>query len=171
MRHINALHPKAFSSGAFRRLSLLPLLRTQPHPPLPRRFRITFPPAPFSFFLSLPFFSLAKTMTNENTPSAVVHATDESFQEDVLKADKPVLVDFWAPWCGPCKAIAPLLEELAQERSDVRIVKVNIDEHSKMATQYNVRAIPTLLLFKGGELSETVVGAVRKPELEKLLNA
>ena len=110
-------------------------------------------------------------MTTENDSAAIVHATDDSFEADVLNADTPVLVDFWAPWCGPCKAIAPVLEELAKERSDVRIVKVNIDDHPKAATQYNVRAIPTLLLFKNGEVAQSVVGAVRKPQLEELLNA
>ncbi|MCH9705429.1 MAG: thioredoxin [Proteobacteria bacterium] len=110
-------------------------------------------------------------MTTETNQNAIVHATDDSFENDVLTADTPVLVDFWAPWCGPCKAIAPLLEEVAQENPNVQIVKVNIDEHNKTATQYNVRAIPTLLLFKNGEVVQTVVGAVRKPDLENLLNS
>lgn len=109
------------------------------------------------------------TMTTENTEPSIRHATEESFEQDVLTADKPVLVDFWAPWCGPCKAIAPLLEEFAGEHPEIAIVKVNIDDNNTVAAKYNVRAIPTLILFKGGEVAETVVGAVRKPELEKML--
>lgn len=105
-----------------------------------------------------------------NDSTTIVHSTDDSFENDVLKASKPVLVDFWAPWCGPCKAIAPILEDLAQERNDIRIVKVNIDDNSKRAAQYQVRAIPTLMLFKEGEMIKSIVGAVRKPELEELIN-
>ena len=109
-------------------------------------------------------------MTTENHTNAIHHATEDSFRQDVLEADKPVLVDFWAPWCGPCKAIAPLLEEIAGEHPDISVVKVNIDDNSNVAAQYNVRAIPTLMLFNNGEVAETVIGAVRKPELEQMLN-
>jgi len=111
-------------------------------------------------------------MKNETATSAVVHATDASFQHDVLESDKPVLVDFWAPWCGPCKAIAPVLEELANERPDVSVVKINVDDNHATAQQFNVRAIPTLLLFVGGEVKETKIGgAVQKSELEAMFNS
>ena len=108
-------------------------------------------------------------MNNETSASAVVHATDGSFEQDVVAADKPTLVDFWAPWCGPCKAIAPLLEELAAARDDVRVVKINVDDNPETARQFNVRAIPTLLLFVNGEVKETKIGAVQKSELEAML--
>ncbi|MEO1330088.1 MAG: thioredoxin [Pseudomonadota bacterium] len=93
---------------------------------------------------------------SETKPIAI---TDASFEDDVLKADKPVVVDFWAEWCGPCKAIAPMLEELAAERSDVTIAKLNIDENGEATAKYGIRGIPTLLLFKGGEVVDTKVGA------------
>ena len=109
-------------------------------------------------------------MNNETAISAVVHATDDSFQQEVLDAKKPVLVDFWAPWCSPCKAIAPVLEELARERADVSVVKVNVDDNHKTAQQFNVRAIPTLLLFVNGEVKETKIGMVQKSELDSMLN-
>ena len=102
------------------------------------------------------------------TTTAIIHATDDSFQQDVIESTKPVFVDFWAPWCGPCKAITPVLEDLAQ-RDDICIVKVNVDDNSKTAGQYNVRAIPTLLLFKDGELKGTKIGVVTKTELEEML--
>ena len=94
-------------------------------------------------------------------------ATDEStFSTDVLEADKPVVVDFWAEWCGPCKAIGPSLEELSDEMAaDVKIVKVNMDENPQLAMQYGVRSIPTLLMFKGGEPAAVQVGAAPKAKL------
>lgn len=105
-------------------------------------------------------------MSNET----ISHITDDSFEQDVIKAGTPVLVDFWAPWCGPCKTIAPLLEEVAAERSDVRIVKINIDENQAMAQQYGIRAIPTLLLFENGEVKNQLMGAVGRAELNELLS-
>ncbi len=94
--------------------------------------------------------------------------TDTSFDDDVLKAEQPVLVDFWAEWCGPCRAIAPALEDLAQEMSGrVSIAKINIDENPKTPSQYGVRAIPTLMIFKDGQVAATKLGAVSKTQLQQ----
>ncbi len=100
----------------------------------------------------------------------VVQLSDADFENEVLKADMPVLVDFWASWCAPCKAIAPLVEELAEAfDGKVKICKVNVDENPATPGQYGVRGIPTLILFKGGEVVDQVVGAVPKSQLESLL--
>ncbi|MCB1884593.1 MAG: thioredoxin TrxA [Geminicoccaceae bacterium] len=97
---------------------------------------------------------------------AVEHTTDQGFEDDVIKAEKPVVVDFWAEWCGPCKMIAPHLDDLANEMSgDVRVVKVNIDENPNTPNKYGVRGIPTLMLFKNGEVAATKVGAMQKSKL------
>jgi thioredoxin 1 len=98
--------------------------------------------------------------------------TDASFEQDVLKSDKPVLVDFWAEWCGPCKQIAPSLEALAEELGErVQIVKLNIDENTKAPGQYGVRGIPTLILFKNGQVAATKVGAAPKSQLSQWLQS
>jgi thioredoxin 1 len=92
--------------------------------------------------------------------------SDQSFEQDVLKAEGPVLVDFWAEWCGPCKQIAPSLEELAKEMGDkLTVAKVNIDENPQTPTQYGVRGIPTLMIFKGGQVAAMKVGALPKSKL------
>ena len=91
--------------------------------------------------------------------------TDSNFQAEVLEADKPVLVDFWAPWCGPCRIVAPHLEELAGERQDIRVVKLNTDDNPNTAARYNVMSIPTLLLFKQGEVAHQIIGALPKQRL------
>ena len=92
--------------------------------------------------------------------------TDESFEKDVLKADNPTLVDFWAEWCGPCKQLSPILEEISNEMGDqVVFTKHNIDEQPNMPTKYGVRGIPTMLIFKGGELKATKVGATTKSNI------
>ena len=97
---------------------------------------------------------------------AINEVTDTTFQAEVLEADKPVLVDFWAPWCGPCRVVAPVLEEIAAERDDVRIVKLNVDENQQTAATFEVLSIPTLILFKHGAPAAKVVGALPKRRLE-----
>ena len=92
--------------------------------------------------------------------------TDTNFQAEVLESEKPVLVDFWAPWCGPCRVVAPVLEEIADERDDLRIVKLNTDENPQVASTYQVLSIPTLILFKNGEAVKKVIGAYPKRKLE-----
>ena len=92
--------------------------------------------------------------------------TDNNFQAEVLEHEKPVLVDFWAPWCGPCRVIAPSLEEIAEEQADsLRIVKLNVDENQATAAQYGVMSIPTLIVFKNGAAAHTIVGALPKKRL------
>ena len=95
---------------------------------------------------------------------------DATFDKEVLKSDVPVLVDFWAVWCGPCKAIAPAVEALATEyKGKVKIAKMDVDEHQQVPQQYGIRSIPTLLVFKGGRVVDTIVGAVPKSKLEESL--
>src|SRR2546427_529531 len=102
----------------------------------------------------------------------VVTISGSNFEQEVAKAAVPVLVDFWAEWCGPCKMIAPLLDELAEEKAGkLKIAKVNVDDHQDIATRYGIRAIPTLLLFKGGQVKEQIVGMMGKKDLEKKLAA
>ena len=102
----------------------------------------------------------------------ILQVSDVSFNEDVLTADVPVLIDFWAPWCGPCKAIAPIVEELATEYDGkLKIVKMNVDATPQTPTKYGVRGIPNLILFKSGEVQQQIVGNVPKAQLVKAIDA
>lgn len=103
--------------------------------------------------------------------SQVVYVTDDSFEDEVLKSDKPVLVDYWAEWCGPCKSITPILDEISDEYADKLIVaKLNIDENPNTPPKYGIRGIPTLMLFADGSVEATKVGAVSKSELSAFLD-
>jgi thioredoxin 1 len=99
----------------------------------------------------------------------LTEVTDNNFAAEVLEAAQPVLVDFWAPWCGPCRIIAPHLEELDNEREDLTVVKMNVDENPQTAAKYGIMSIPTLLLFKNGEVAKQVVGALPKARLQQEL--
>ncbi|MFP4008916.1 MAG: thioredoxin [Spirulinaceae cyanobacterium] len=102
--------------------------------------------------------------------SAAVQVTDESFKTVVLESDVPVLVDFWAPWCGPCRMVAPVVDEISQQyEGQIKVVKLNTDENPNVASQYGIRSIPTLMIFKGGERVDMVVGAVPKATLSNTI--
>lgn len=102
----------------------------------------------------------------------LINVTDDSFAQDVLQSSVPVLVDFWAPWCGPCRMLTPILEDLAtQYLGKVKVAKVNIDENNMIASQYNVRSIPTLILFKNGEAVATKVGALPLAQLSSFIDS
>jgi len=102
----------------------------------------------------------------------IVHVTDDNFEQEVLKSDIPVLVDYWAEWCGPCKMIAPVLDEIAEEYDGkVKVTKLNIDEQPNTPPRYGIRGIPTLMLFKDGEVEATKVGAVSKSQLTAFIDS
>lgn len=101
----------------------------------------------------------------------ITHVSDQDFQKEVLESDTPVLLDFWAEWCGPCKAIAPILDELARQyEGKLRIAKINIDHNQETPRKYAVRGIPTLMVFKNGEVAATQIGAVGKGQLTQLID-
>ncbi len=103
--------------------------------------------------------------------STVKHATDATFQQDVLDAPGPVLVDFWAPWCGPCRVVAPVLEKVAEQYDGrVSVLKVNVDENPETAERYGIRSIPTIALFNGGEIVDGVLGAAPQPLFHEMLD-
>jgi thioredoxin 1 len=95
----------------------------------------------------------------------ITEVTDANFQAEVLESDQPTLVDFWAPWCGPCRVVAPVLEEIAHERPDLKIVKLNTDENQQTAAAFEVLSIPTLILFRNGQVAHKVIGAYPKAKL------
>jgi len=103
---------------------------------------------------------------------ALVHLTDKNFEKEVLKSDLPVVVDFWAEWCGPCRMVTPVVEELAKEyENKVKIGKVDVDESPATASRYGIMSIPTLMFFKGGQIMGQLVGAVNKSELKKKIES
>jgi thioredoxin 1 len=104
--------------------------------------------------------------------SSIHHVTDESFEPDVLKSDVPVLLDYWAEWCGPCKSIAPILEEVAKDyEGRIKIAKINVDENQAVPAKFGIRGIPTLMLFKNGNVEATKVGALSKSQLTAFLDS
>ena len=100
---------------------------------------------------------------------SVLHITKENFEAEVLKSDKPVLVDFFAVWCGPCKMIAPILEEIAAEREDIKVCKINVDEEPELAAQYQVSSIPSLFVIENGQIKNQSLGARPKPQILEML--
>ena len=98
--------------------------------------------------------------------------TDENFEEEVLKSDKPVLVDFWAVWCGPCRMLAPIVDEVAKEFSEkAKVVNLNVDENAQTSSKYNIKGIPTLLLFNGGEIKDQIVGSTSKDNITRMIQS
>src|SRR6056300_801271 len=115
-----------------------------------------------------PFKKIGETLVSDK----IVHVTDDTFDAEVLQSSLPVLVDYWADWCGPCKMIAPILDEIADEYDGkVKITKLNIDESPKTPPNYGIRGIPTLMLFKGGDVEATKVGAVSKSQLTAFIDS
>jgi len=101
-----------------------------------------------------------------------LHVTDSSFKKEVLESDLPALVDFWAPWCGPCRIVAPIVDELSKEYAKkVKICKINVDDNPKVASHYGVMSIPTIMFFKNGKVSEQVVGALSKADLKRKIES
>ena len=101
---------------------------------------------------------------------SIIHLTDETFETEVMKSDKPVLIDFWATWCGPCRMMEPALEEIAEERSDIKVCKVNVDEQPALAEKFQVMSIPMFVVIKGGEIAGRTLGAQPKASVLKLVD-
>ncbi|CDA90159.1 thioredoxin [Firmicutes bacterium CAG:238] len=99
----------------------------------------------------------------------ITNITKENFEAEVLKSEKPVLVDFWATWCGPCKMIGPVIEEIANEHPEIKVCKINVDEEGELSIKHGVMSIPTLMIFKNGEIAQTAIGYRPKEEIEELL--
>lgn len=106
---------------------------------------------------------------NETTNSLAVAVTKDNFVSEVLESDKTVILDFWASWCGPCKMVAPVLEKIATDRSDVKVCKVNVDEQPELATQFGIMSIPTLIIYKSGQITNKAIGYMPEAEILKLL--
>lgn len=102
---------------------------------------------------------------------AVIHVTKGNFETEVLKSEKPVFIDFWASWCGPCQMVGPMVEELAEEIADVKFAKVNVDEEQELARQFEVMSIPTMVLLKDGKVVDTTIGAQPKEDIVKFIHA
>ena len=102
---------------------------------------------------------------------AVAHVTNENFDSEVLQSDKPVFIDFWASWCGPCQMVAPVVEELSEEIADVKFAKVNVDEQPELARQFQVMSIPTMVLLKEGKVVDTTIGAQPKEDIAKFVHS
>jgi len=100
---------------------------------------------------------------------AALHVTNQNFYEEVIASDKPVLVDFWAPWCRPCRMVVPLVEAIAEERDDVKVVKINVDEEPELAGRFGVMSIPTLMVFRDGQVTQRVTGARPKAQILAML--
>ena len=101
---------------------------------------------------------------------AAVNVNQNNFHEEVINSDRPVLMDFWAPWCGPCRMVVPIVEEIAQEREDIKVVKINVDEEPELASQFRVMSIPTLVVFRDGRVVNQAVGARPKAAIEAMLS-
>ena len=100
---------------------------------------------------------------------SAINIDQNNIQSEVMNSDKPVLLDFWAPWCGPCRMVVPIVEEIARERNDIKVGKVNVDDERELALEYGVSSIPTVMVFQNGEVKETSVGYRPKEEIEQLL--
>lgn len=114
-------------------------------------------------------YTEATKKNKEDTHMSAINVHKNNFQEEVLNSDKPVLLDFWAPWCGPCRMMGPVVEEIALERSDIKVAKVNIDEQSELASRFRIMSIPTLMVIKDGKVVNQAVGARPKNAILELL--